>query len=139
MAVGGHERPYVTAIINIDFANVGHWAEKHRLAYTTFVDLSQRLEVYDLIRQDVQRVNQTLPPPARVRKFVLLHKEFDPDEGDLTRTRKLRRGVLEDRYRELVEAMYNGRSEVRVSATVKYRDGRTGTIETAVRVCTAES
>jgi long-chain acyl-CoA synthetase len=138
MAIGGHERAYVTAIINIDFANVGHWAEKQRLAYTTFVDLSQRPEVYDLIRQDVQQVNQTLPPPARVRRFVLLHKEFDPDEGDLTRTRKLRRGVLEERYRALVEAMYNGQSEVCVSAPVKYRDGRTGTIETAVRVCSLE-
>jgi len=135
MVVGGRERAFVTAMINIDFANVGHWAEKRRIAYTTFVDLSQKPEVYDLIRQDVLRVNATLPPAARVRRFVLLHKEFDPDEGDLTRTRKLRRGFMEDRYRDLVEAMYGDKSEVRVSAQVKYRDGRTGVIETAVRVC----
>jgi len=138
MAIGGRERAFVTAIINIDFANVGRWAEKHRLAYTTFVDMSQKPEVYDLIRQDVLRVNQTLPPPARVRKFVLLHKEFDPDEAELTRTRKLRRGFMEDRYREMIEAMYGGRPEVRVSAQVKYRDGRTGTVETTVRVCALE-
>jgi long-chain acyl-CoA synthetase len=135
MVVGGRERAFVTAIVNIDFANVGHWAEKKRIAYTTFVDLSQKSEVYDLIKQDVVRVNESLPPPARVKSFVLLHKEFDPDEGDLTRTRKLRRNVMEDRYRDLIEAMYGGKEEVRVSAAVKYRDGRTGTVETAVRVC----
>jgi long-chain acyl-CoA synthetase len=135
MVVGGRERAFVTAIINIDFANVGRWAEKRRIAYTTYVDLSQKPEVYDLIKQDVRRVNESLPPPARVKSFVLLHKEFDPDEGDLTRTRKLRRNVMEDRYRDLIEAMYNGKAEVRVSAPVKYRDGRTGVIETAVRVC----
>lgn len=135
MVVGGHERAFVTAVINIDFANVGRWAEKKRLSYTTFVDLSQKPEVYDLIKQDVLRVNDTLPPPARVKSFVLLHKEFDPDEGDLTRTRKLRRNVMEERYRELIEAMYSGKDHVQVSAAVKYRDGRTGVIETAVRVC----
>ncbi len=135
MVVGGRERAFVTAVINIDFANVGRWAEKRHLAYTTFVDLSQKPEVYDLIKQDVLRVNETLPPPARVKSFVLLHKEFDPDEGDLTRTRKLRRNIMEDRYRELIEAMYGRKDEVRVSAQVKYRDGRTGTVETTVRVC----
>ncbi len=135
MVVGGRERAFVTAIVNIDFANVGRWAEKNRLTYTTFVDLSQKTEVYDLIKQDVARVNEALPPPARVKSFVLLHKEFDPDEGDLTRTRKLRRNVMEERYRDLIEAMYGGKSEVRVSAQVKYRDGRAGVIETAVRVC----
>ncbi|OGO42671.1 MAG: long-chain fatty acid--CoA ligase, partial [Chloroflexi bacterium RBG_16_57_9] len=135
MAIGGRQRPYVTAIVNIDFANVGYWAEKQRLGYTTFVDLSQKPEVHHLILQDVVRVNQTLPPPARVHKFVLLHKEFDPDEAELTRTRKLRRGFMEDRYQEMIEAMYNGRPEVNVSAEVRYRDGRTGTIETTVRVC----
>lgn len=138
MVIGGRERAFVTAIINIDFANVGRWAEKRRIAYTTFVDLSQKPEVYDLIKQDVLRVNETLPPPARVKSFVLLHKEFDPDEGDLTRTRKLRRSVMEDRYRDLIEAMYGGQNEVRVSAPVKYRDGRTGVVETAVRVCRLE-
>lgn len=138
MAIGGKQRPYVTAIINIDFANVGRWAEKRRLAFTTFVDLTQKEQVYDLIRQDVVRVNETLPQPARVRKFVLLHKEFDPDDAELTRTRKLRRGVVEERYREMIETMYGDGDAVRVSAAVKYRDGRTGVLETAVRVCTLE-
>jgi len=138
MSIGGKARPFVAAIINIDFENVGRWAERHGIGYTTYVDLSQKPQVYDLIRADVQRVNATLPAAARVRKFVLLHKEFDPDEAELTRTRKLRRGFMEERYREMIEAMYAHQPEVRVSAAVKYRDGRTGTIETTVRVCELE-
>jgi long-chain acyl-CoA synthetase len=138
MAVGGQEREYVTAIINVDFDNVGRWAEKWGIAYTTFVDLSQRPEVYDLIRADVARVNRTLPPAARVRKFVLMHKEFDPDEAELTRTRKLRRGFMEERYQQMIDAMYDNLDEVRVRAEVKYRDGRRGVIETPVRVCAME-
>jgi long-chain acyl-CoA synthetase len=135
MSIGGRERAYVTAIINIDFDNVGRWAEKRGITYTTFVDLSQRPEVYDLIRADVERVNKTLPPPACVRKFVLMHKEFDPDEAELTRTRKLRRGFMEQRYQPMIDAMYHGLGEVRVRAEVKYRDGRHGVVETPVRVC----
>lgn len=138
MSIGGQEREYVTAIINIDFENVGRWAEKRGIAYTTFVDLSQRSEVYDLIRSDVERVNKTLPPPARVRKFVLMHKEFDPDEAELTRTRKLRRGFMGQRYLPIIEAMYSGLQEVRVQAEVKYRDGRRGVVETPVRVCSLD-
>jgi len=134
MSVGGEDRPFVSALINIDFENVGRWAERRGLAYTTFVDLSQKPEVYELIRQDVERVNRNLPEKARVRYFVLLHKEFDPDEAELTRTRKLRRRTLEDHYREILEALYTGRREVRVSATVRYRDGREGQITTTVRV-----
>jgi long-chain acyl-CoA synthetase len=79
-------------------------------------------------------VNSILPPPARVRKFVLLHKEFDPDEAELTRTRKLRRTFMESRYQNIIEAMYGGRDRVMVQAEVKYRDGRTGVVETAVKI-----
>jgi long-chain acyl-CoA synthetase len=138
MTLGGEDKPFVTALINIEFDNVGRWAEKHAISYTTFVDLSQRPEVYDLIREDVQRVNRTLPPPARIRKFVLLHKAFDADEGELTRTRKLRRNLLYERYEEMIITMYAGGDSVQVRATVKYRDGREGTIETAVQVATLE-
>jgi long-chain acyl-CoA synthetase len=138
MTVGGEDTPFVTALINIDFDNVGRWAERRGLAYTTFVDLSQKPEVYALIREDVRRVNRTLPPPARVRKFVLLHKEFDADEGELTRTRKLRRGLLGERYGDMIEAMYGGDDQVQVQAAVKYRDGREGVIQTVVHVETLE-
>jgi long-chain acyl-CoA synthetase len=138
MAIGGADKEYVTTIIIIDFDNVGRWAEKRGLAYTTFVDLSQKPDVYELILADIERVNQTLPPPARVKKFVLLHKEFDPDEAELTRTRKLRRTYMEDRYKEMIETMYGGGEEVRVHAEVKYRDGREGVIETAVHIRSLE-
>lgn len=139
MTVGGEERAFVTALINIDFENVGRWAEKRGLPYTTFVDLSQKQEVYDLIRQDVERVNRALPPAAHIRKFVLLHKEFDADEGELTRTRKLRRNQLSERYEDMITTMYGKGESVKVRAAVKYRDGREGTIETTVRVATMET
>lgn len=130
----GEARPYVTALINIDFDNVGRWAEKRGIAYTTFVDLSQKPEVYALIQNEVEQVNRSLPPPARIRKFVLLHKEFDADEGELTRTRKLRRKQLSERYQDMIAAMYGGGDSVRVRAAVRYRDGREGVVETSVRV-----
>jgi len=135
MTVGGFDMHYVTAIINIDFENVARWAEKNRIAFTTFVDLSQKPEVYDLIKKEVERVNATLPPAARVKKFVILHKAFDADEAELTRTRKLRRRTLEQKYGMMLDAMYGNLEQVVVSAEVKYRDGRIGTVETAVRVC----
>ncbi len=136
MSVGGEETPFVTALINIDFDNVGRWAERQGLAYTTFVDLSQKPEVYDLIKKDIEAVNRTLPPAARVHKYVLLHKEFDADEGELTRTRKLRRGLLGERYGDMIAAMYGDADSVQVQAAVKYRDGREGVIKTGVRIAT---
>lgn len=138
MTVGGEERAFVTALINIDFENVGRWAEKRGIPYTTFVDLSQKPEVYDLVRQDVERVNRALPPAARVHRFVLLHKEFDADEGELTRTRKLRRNLLVERYEDMISAMYGSGESVKVRAEVKYRDGREGIVETTVRVASME-
>lgn len=134
MAVGGFDMEYVTAIIIIDFENVSRWAEKNRINFTTYVDLTQKPQVYEIIKKEIERVNETLPPAARIKKFVILHKAFDADEAELTRTRKLRRRALEQRYSDMLDAMYGNKEEVRVSAEVKYRDGRTGTVETAVRV-----
>jgi long-chain acyl-CoA synthetase len=134
MALGGADMSFVSAIINIQFDNVARWAEKNRLSFTTFVDLSQKLEVYDLIRKDVERVNATLPAPARIRRFVILHKAFDADEAELTRTRKLRRDFLTQRYAEMIQAIYGGQDDVAVRAEVKYRDGRSAVVETAVRI-----
>jgi long-chain acyl-CoA synthetase len=139
MTLGGEDKPYVTALINIDFDNVGRWAEKQGISYTTYVDLSQRPEIYGLIRKDVERVNRVLPPAARIRKFVLLHKEFDADEGELTRTRKLRRSLLNERYGDMITSMYGEGNAVQVRATVKYRDGRESIIETAVRIANLET
>jgi len=134
MVIGGKDKDFVSAIINIDFTMVGKWAERNRLPYTTFVDLSQKKEVADLVQKDVVRVNSYLPEPTRVRKFVLLHKEFDPDEAELTRTRKLRRDFIKERYGHLIESMYNDGKEVKVEAAVTYRDGRKGIVTTGIKV-----
>ncbi len=136
MVIGGKDKGFVSAIVNIDFAMVGKWAERNRLPFTTFVDLSQKREVADLVQKDLLRVNSYLPELARVRKFVLLHKEFDPDEAELTRTKKLRREFMEKRYKELIEAMYKEGSEVKVEAPVTYRDGRKGVVTTSIKVRT---
>jgi long-chain acyl-CoA synthetase len=106
MTVGGFDVEFVTAIIIIDFDNVARWAEKNRVNFTTYVDLTQKEEVYNLMKQEILRVNETLPPAARIKKFVILHKAFDADEAELTRTRKLRRRALEQRYGAMLDAMY---------------------------------
>ncbi len=136
MVIGGKDKDYVSAIVNIDFAMVGKWAERHRIPYTTFVDLSQKKEVADLVRQDLERVNGYLPETSRVQKFVLLHKEFDPDEAELTRTRKLRRDFMEQRYKDLIDALYGGKDKVEVQAPVTYRDGRKGVVTTDINIRT---
>ncbi|MCP4416701.1 MAG: long-chain fatty acid--CoA ligase [Chloroflexi bacterium] len=134
MAIGGETREHVTALIIMNFENVGHWAEKRGLGYTTFVDLSQKKDVYDLVKTAVVEVNKTLPEGARIKRFVLLHKEFDADEAEMTRSRKLRRGVLVDKYGEIMAALYDGRNAVRVRASVTYQDGSEGFVETDLQV-----
>ncbi|MEJ2716669.1 MAG: AMP-binding protein [Deltaproteobacteria bacterium] len=134
MAIGGVDRDYVTAMINIDFENVGKWAEARHIAYTTFLDLSQKPAVYDLILEHIQRVNRIVPEGARIRKFVNLHKEFDADEAELTRSRKIRRSFVEDRYRSLIDALYSDKQQEAIEAPITYRDGRTGTIKTDVTI-----
>lgn len=134
LVLGEEISDYVAAIINLDFANVGKWAEDRNIPYTTFTDLSQKEQVRELIRQEVAKVNRRLPENARIKKFLNLHKEFDPDEAELTRTRKIRRDFMEKRYGTLINAIYSGKDEVRESATVTYQDGRKGTVETVIKV-----
>jgi long-chain acyl-CoA synthetase len=134
MAIGGKGRDFLSVIINIDFESIGKWAEANRIPYTTFADLSQREEVGDLIRGDLGRVNDVLPAEARVQRFVLLPKEFDADEGELTRTRKLKRQFLAIRYRELIDSIYQGTTELPMVTEVKYRDGRKGRVTTNLKV-----
>lgn len=134
MVIGGETREYVAALIIIDFDNVARWAEKRGIGFTTFVDLSQKPDVYVLIAEAVREVNAALPEGARVQRFVLLHKEFDADEAEMTRSRKLRRNVLSEKYGDIIEAMYDGRTEANVRASVTYQDGSEGVVETAVRV-----
>lgn len=102
----GKDRPFVVALIQIDYAFVGNWAEKKQLSYTTFADLSKKKEVYDLISDSVDQVNKNLPEAARITKFLLLEKELDADDAELTRTQKLRRGFVIDKYQELIYKLY---------------------------------
>jgi long-chain acyl-CoA synthetase len=138
MALGDSDQEYVAALISIDFENVGRWAEKRGIPYTTYQDLSQKPEVYQLILQDVCEVNRTLPAGGQVRRFVLMHKEFDADEAEMTRTRKLRRGFLRNRYQEIINAIYAGEETVRLSMVVRYQDNREGVVETDVRIMSVE-
>jgi len=134
LVVGGEDKDYVTAIINIDLDNVGRWAEANRIPYTTFTDLSQKPEVIELIKKDIQQINKFLPEWSRIKKFVNLHKEFDADESELTRTRKLRRTFVENRYIDLIAALYGNDREYNVEASVTYRDGRRGVIRTSIHI-----
>lgn len=132
--VVGTERDFVTALIVMDFGNVGNWAERRGLGYTTFIDLSQKQEVYDLVQQAVAEVNESLPPNGRIRRFVLMHKEFDADEEEMTRSRKLKRNVLYTKYDDIITGMYDGSDRIEVRATVQYQDGSTSVVETAVNI-----
>jgi long-chain acyl-CoA synthetase len=122
--VFGGDRPYVTAMVSIDMANVGTWAERNRLSYTTYTDLAQKESVYRLIGEAIARANGDLPDSVQVRRYVLLHKELDADDEELTRTRKVRRGTINERYAPIVEALYDEDADsVAVRTAVTYQDG----------------
>ena len=134
--LAGQDCDSVSAVIIVDAANTGRWADKRKVTYTTFGDLSQKPEVYELIEQEIALVNQDLPETRRIERYVNLHKEFDPDECELTRNRKLRRAFLRKRYPDLVEALGGDRTSVEVEAEFTYQDGRTGKIKTALQIAT---
>jgi len=131
---GGDGYPFVTAMINIDFGNAGKWAENNRMTYTTYTDLAQKSAVYDLIGEDVQRTNDDLPPAARIQRFILLHKELDADDAELTRTRKVRRKFVAQRYAEIIEALYSGQETLEIESTITYQDGSTATLNIALHI-----
>jgi long-chain acyl-CoA synthetase len=135
----GHERDRVCAFINIDPEAIGNWAEKRNMPYSGYTDLASRDEVYDLIRECVERVNADLArepeiAASQIHRFLILHKELDADDGELTRTRKVRRGFIGEKYNELLDALYSAKSMVHVSAQVRYEDGRTGTFSADLKI-----
>jgi len=136
--IWGEGQPFLTAFINIDFGNVGSWAEDRKIPYTTYTDLSQQPAVERLIRDEVKLVNRQLPKPMEVVKIILLYKLLDADDEELTRTGKVRRKFVFQQYKEMIEAMYGDRTELQVKGHVRYRDGTVGTIETTVRVLTVQ-
>jgi long-chain acyl-CoA synthetase len=130
----GHNRDFIIAIICIDFGIVGNWAERNKTNYTTYTDLSSKDEVVGLIQREVEKVNKGLPENAKVKRFVLLYKELDPDDDELTRTRKVRRHFVEEKYQEIIEGMYDGKDSIKIEAVIKFQDGKTSTIRTVMAV-----
>ncbi len=130
----GQEKPYIAAMISIDAGNVGKWAENRQLAYTTFADLSQKKAVYDLIAGEIAKTNASLPRVAQVRKFILLYKELDADDEELTRTRKVRRKFVLQRYAQLVDGLYSDRETLDVEADIRYKDGTAYRMKTRVQI-----
>ena len=135
MAIG-QDRPYVAAMINIDMENVGKWAERRQIGYTTYTDLAQKPEVYDLIGREVERVNRDLPESTQIRKYLLLHKELDPDDEEVTRTRKIRRKFIGEKYAPIIQALYTDADVVPVTSVITYQDGRKATIQTELAIRT---
>ena len=133
-AVIGAGLKELTAMVCVDFEAVGHWAEVNGVPYVSYADLSQREEVATLLREAFQRVNKAVTEPLRLQRFVSLPKEFDPDDGEITRTRKLRRKVVQERYADVIAALYDGSKEVHVSAQVTYETGEVGKVERSLPV-----
>jgi long-chain acyl-CoA synthetase len=130
----GNERPFVAAMIAIDLNTVGNWAERRGLPYTSYMDLSQKPEVRALIREEIRKGNETLPEATKIRRFLLLTKDLDADDAEMTRTRKIRRRYIAERYAAVVDAFYGGAEEVTLTTSITYEDGRQGTIQSRVRI-----
>ncbi|HEX5390690.1 MAG TPA: AMP-binding protein [Burkholderiaceae bacterium] len=140
----GDKREKVCVMINIDFDAVGNWAERRNLPYAGYTDLAQKPEVYELIRECVEKVNADLSRDellagSQVSRFLVLHKELDADDGELTRTNKVRRGFIGDKYGVLVDALYGGKSEQFIETQVKFEDGRTGKVSATLKISDAKT
>ncbi len=132
--VVGDRRDYLAAVMCIDYSVVGKWADEKKLNYTSYQELSQMPEVYDLVEKQIRQANRDLPEAAKIRRFTNLYKEFDPDDEELTRTRKLRRAFVEKRYKMIVDALYSQVDKVHIDTTIKYEDGRQAHIVTDLKI-----
>ncbi len=130
----GAGRDQLAAMICIRFSIISKWAEKKRISFTTYTDLASRPEVYALLRKEVEAVNATLPPAQRIGKFLLLYKELDADDGELTRTRKVRRSVINEKYADIIAGIYGGAPEIAVDTMIQFQDGTTQRIRTRLTV-----
>jgi long-chain acyl-CoA synthetase len=140
----GDQREKVCVMINIDFDAVGNWAERHNLPYAGYTDLAQKPEVYELIRECVEKVNADLAADellagSQISRFLVLHKELDADDGELTRTNKVRRGFIAEKYQPLVDALYGGKSEQYIETVVKFEDGRAGSVSATLKISDAKT
>ncbi|MCF8085339.1 MAG: AMP-binding protein [Desulfohalobiaceae bacterium] len=135
----GDQRDYLAAVICIDYSVTGKWADEKKINYTSYRELSQKTQVYDLIQKQVERVNKDLPEPARIRKFANLFKVFDADDEELTRTNKLKRPVVAKRYKDLVDAIYSDTDTAHLDLTIAYEDGREQHIKTDLLIRSTEA
>ena len=135
----GDARPFVAAIIAIDPTTVGNWAERNNLAYTSFQDLCAKPEVAGLVRAEIRKCNAMLPEAAQIRRFLVLNKEFDADDDEITRTRKIRRGFVAEKYAAVVDALYGGLSEVELATEITYEDGRKAVLRSVLAVADVEA
>ncbi|MBB1093165.1 long-chain fatty acid--CoA ligase [Rhodopseudomonas palustris] len=130
----GAGRERLAAMICIRYSIISKWAEKKRIAFTTYSDLSSRPEVYEMLRSEVETVNATLPAAQRISRFLLLYKELDADDGELTRTRKVRRTVINEKYADIIDGIYGGKSDIPVDTVIQFQDGTTQRIRTSLKV-----
>jgi long-chain acyl-CoA synthetase len=133
MVCGGN-RPFVTAIVSIDLENVGNWAKKRGISYTTFQDLSQRSEVYQLVQEEIHQINERFPENIRIKRFAILLKQLHPDDGELTRTRKVRRKFVTERYQALIEDLYQSRKVHDLDLEIHYEDGRKSDLKGTIAI-----
>jgi long-chain acyl-CoA synthetase len=134
----GHEKPFVTAMVAIDLNTVGNWAERRGIPYTSYMDLSQKAEIRELIRSEIAKGNATLPDSTKIRRFLLLTKDLEADDAEMTRTRKVRRRFIFEKYAPVIDAFYGGAEEVELSTVITYEDGRQSTIQSRVRIADVE-
>lgn len=130
----GDQRPFVVTMIAIDMQTVGTWAEKQGLTYTSFMDLSRKSEVAAMIGQEIAKANATLPDVQQVRRYLLLNKELDADDAEMTRTRKVRRRFVAEKYANVIEAFYGGASSVDVTMEITFEDGRKSTLNSTIAI-----
>lgn len=134
----GDRRDYICAVMCIDYSVVGKWADERKLNYTSYQELSQKPEVYDLVQKKIEEANRDLPEPARIHRFINLYKVFDADDEELTRTSKLRRSFVEQRYKDIVDALYSDSDVVHMDTTITYEDGRSQRIKTDLAIRTVQ-
>ncbi|MGD9817317.1 MAG: AMP-binding protein [Desulfomonilaceae bacterium] len=130
----GHNRPYVVAIVCIDYNTVGKWAEDHGINYTSYTELSQIPQVYDLVMRSLSDVNRSVPEAAKITRFANLYKEFDADDDELTRTRKIRRAFVENRYKDIIDSLYSDTDLLHMETNITYEDGRVIEIKADIRI-----
>ncbi|MCH8808520.1 MAG: AMP-binding protein, partial [Proteobacteria bacterium] len=140
----GHDRDFCAVFVNIDLEAVGNWAERHNIAYASYQELAAQPDIQSILKSHIESVNRDLASDpnlagSQIQRFLVLHKELDPDDGELTRTRKVRRGFVSEKYRTLIEALYSGAERAHVETEMTFKDGRKGSVAADIEIVAAET